>query len=68
MVFLQVEKILNLTVKQNQLFYLIRWKGYGPKYDSWEPEENLECDEAVDEFMKSLQTNRTPSRVSDYIV
>src|SRR5579862_7437067 len=28
----------------NQRMFLIRWLGYTPDYDSWEPQENLEPD------------------------
>jgi hypothetical protein len=40
-VFYEVEKILNKkTVKGNNM-YLIKWKGYGKRHNSWEPETNL---------------------------
>jgi len=31
--------------------FLVRWKGHGEDDDSWEPEENLECPEIIENFM-----------------
>lgn len=47
----EVEKILphrdirkgTRTVRE----FLIKWLGYGPEHNSWEPERNLNCDELV---------------------
>ena len=34
--------------------YLIRWKGFGPEYDEWKEEEELEgCSELVKEYESS---------------
>lgn len=32
--------------------YLIRWKGYEPESDTWEPENTLSCDELINDFKK----------------
>ena len=49
---LQVEKILSCRISTDgTLYYLIRWKGYGPEEDTWEPEENLlHCKDVIREF------------------
>ena len=31
--------------------FLVRWKGWGPDGDTWEPEENLDCEELIEKFM-----------------
>lgn len=36
-----------------QLQYLIKWEGYAEADNTWEPAENLECDELVKEFEKN---------------
>jgi hypothetical protein len=37
----EVESVLDTKVKHGKRYYLVRWKGYGIKEDSWEPEEYL---------------------------
>ena len=39
--------------KKPALEFLIRWKGYGPINNSWEPDENLtNCEKLVKKFKK----------------
>ena len=37
----EVEKVLNSRIHRGNVEYLIRWKGYGPEEDSWEPKRNV---------------------------
>ncbi|QRV73515.1 Retrotransposon-derived protein PEG10 [Ceratobasidium sp. AG-Ba] len=37
----EVEKILDSCKQRNQIQYLVHWKGYGPKSNTWEPIEHL---------------------------
>lgn len=37
----EVEEILNSRLNRGHLEFLVRWKGYSPAHDSWEPEANV---------------------------
>ena len=36
-----VEEILKTRTKNGKKEYLVKWLGYGPEFNSWEPEENI---------------------------
>lgn len=37
----EIEAILDCRKRNNQAQFPIKWKGYGPEENSWEPEENI---------------------------
>ena len=48
----EVQKILEVRFKKdNKKEFLIRWKGHSGDMDSWEPEENLDCEDLIVKFM-----------------
>ena len=53
-----VERLVNHRLKKgckNKLEFLVRWKGYGPESDTWEPRGNIEGSLVQD------YTNETPA-------
>jgi Chromo (CHRromatin Organisation MOdifier) domain len=46
-----VEEILDSHLYQEKLEYLIKWRGYGPEWNSWVPEEDAEgARKLIDKF------------------
>merc|ERR1712080_28868 len=35
------ERINKKRLRQGKIEYLVKWKGWSPKYSTWEPEENI---------------------------
>ncbi|XP_041036831.1 heterochromatin protein 1-like isoform X3 [Carcharodon carcharias] len=52
----EVESILNSRYMEGGVEYLLKWKGYSPKANSWEPIENLlGCPRLVKEYHAQLE-------------
>lgn len=74
----EVEKILKQKRERGRTLFLVRWRGYSPSNDSWEPKENLVdgAQDVLDAFLEEQaqskkkgvkrsagETSKTPKRV-----
>lgn len=51
----EVERIIAHNADlDGEILYKIRWKGYKPKDDTWEPYENLNCPDRIHEYWERI--------------
>jgi Chromo (CHRromatin Organisation MOdifier) domain len=48
--------------------FLVRWEGYGPEHDTWEPESELKestsVEQEIEKYLAALNTRRTRSKAT----
>ena len=56
-----VNTILGKRTRKGKVEYFLNWVGYPDVYNTWEPEENLDCKELIEEYeaKKKLKTKKT---------
>uniref|UniRef100_H2ZQ80 Chromo domain-containing protein n=1 Tax=Ciona savignyi TaxID=51511 RepID=H2ZQ80_CIOSA len=64
----EVEKIVKRRKRTGRYFYLVKWKGYSNKHNTWEPYSNLgNCKELVHEFIKGSKKSDQTVAISPKI-
>merc|ERR1711997_1102027 len=50
-----VEAITKKRIRKSKVEYLVKWKGYSPRYSTWEPEENILDPRLIQQFIMKEQ-------------
>ena len=48
----EVEMILESQIRDGQTWYFIKWQGFDETWNSWEPENFLDCPDVLEQFNK----------------
>ncbi|XP_049576102.1 chromobox protein homolog 8b isoform X1 [Syngnathus scovelli] len=56
------ESIIKRRIRKGRLEYLVKWKGWSPKYSTWEPEENILDSRLFVAFEQSVSYCWVPNR------
>merc|ERR1712038_1798452 len=63
-----VEKIVDKRAAKNgKIEYLLKWKGYGDKYNTWVAKEKMYCDHLIMEFEKNYASKKPTDAGLNYL-
>lgn len=62
------ERIMKKRVRAGKVEYLVKWKGWSTRHNTWEPEENILDERLIDIFERSLRGSSTPKRKKKPII
>ena len=59
----EVEKVVDKRIHKGKVEYLLKWKGYPSSDNTWESEDNLDCQELVQDYEERRRLEKKPVAV-----
>lgn len=54
----EVESLRDHKMVKGKRLFLVRWKNFSSKYDTWESEKNLHCPKILEQYLKSKKIKK----------
>lgn len=62
----EVEDIVNHKIISGEKLFLVKWKGYSSKHNTWQAESSLSCRAIVNKYLKSSKVQKTTTKQVEF--